>query len=160
MPKISKSVRVDRSLEDLASLLGTRPPDWLIPFASIAVHTGEAAGARRAGVSATSGPRRARRIVIDLDDVPQHDAGSRVDAGIRWEASGFRWTFSSFNGRIVATRESVGSCEISIEGDYELPASVKGNQGRRSAAVAADTAAQMLLSTLKDAVEEQARTGA
>lgn len=155
MIEISKNIRIERSLEDLADLLGTRPPDWLVAFASIAVHTGDAAGARRAGVTQPPTMRRVRRITIDLTDVPQNDDAARVDAGVVWEASGFPWIFSRFEGRIVATRETDYSCIVSIEGSYEPQLS--GDQDATSAAV--ETAVSMLLSTLRDAVEEQARAG-
>ena len=155
MPKISKSTRVERSIEDLSDLLGARPPEWLVPFASIAVHTGEAAGARRAVDSAPRGPRRVRRISIDLTDVPQGDDLMSVHAGLRWETSGFRWAFATFDGNIVATRESDDACTITLEGSYTAPASSSGRKGRDPAA----TAVVMLLSTLRAAFEEQARAG-
>jgi hypothetical protein len=155
--EIKKSIRIERSVEDLADLLGTRPPDWLVAFASIAVHTGDAAGARQAGVTQPPTSRRVRRITIDLTDVPQNDDASRVDAGVVWEASGFPWMFSRFEGRIVAMRETDYSCVVSIEGSYEAPRS--GSTDTRAASAAIETAVSMLLSTLRDAVEEQARAG-
>jgi len=156
VPKISKSIRVERSLEDLADLFGSRPPEWLVRFASIAVHTAEAAGARRAGALIAGGPRRVRRIAIDLSDVPQVDDASRIDAGVRWETSGFRWAFSSFEGRVVARRESSEVCTLALEGTYAKPTSAGD---RDAVSAAADAALSMLLTTLRDAVEEQARAG-
>jgi hypothetical protein len=155
---ITKSIRVERSLEDLADLLGARPPHWLVAFASIAVHTGDAAGARRAGVLQQSTPRRVRRITIDLTDVPQNDDASRVDAGVEWETSGFPWMFSNFEGRIVAVRESDYSCTVTVEGSYDRARSA-GPADPDAVTTAVDTAVSMLLSTLRDAVEEQARAG-
>jgi hypothetical protein len=155
---INKSIRVERSLEDLAELLGSRPPDWLVAFASIAVHTGDAAGARRAGVIKQSTRRRVRRITIDLTDVPQNDELSRIDAGVVWETSGFPWMFTRFEGRIVAARDSDFSCTVTVEGSYGHSRSA-GAADLDAVAAAAGTAVSMLLSTLRDAVEEQARAG-
>ena len=157
MAEITKSIRVERSLEDLADLLGSRPPEWLIAFASIAAHTGDAAGARSAGVLKPSSQRGVRRITIDLTDVPQTDDASRVDAGVVWKTSGFGWMFTMFEGRLVAARESDNSCTVTIEGSYERSRTA-GPADPDAVAVAADTAVSMLLATLRDAVEEQART--
>jgi hypothetical protein len=155
---IIKSIRVERSLEDLADLFGSRPPDWLVAFASIAVHTGDAAGARRAGVLKQSTRRRVRRVTIELTDVPQNDDAARIDAGVVWETSGFHWMFSQFQGRIVAARDSEFSCTVTVEGSYgRSPSSGAADREAAAAAAAADTAVSMLLSTLRDAVEEQAR---
>ena len=82
-----------------------------------------------------------------------------VHAGLRWETSGFRWTFTTFDGNIVATRESDDACTITLEGSYSAPASSSGRKDRDPAATAAETAVLMLLSTLRAAVEEQARAG-
>jgi hypothetical protein len=153
---ITKSIRVERSLEDLADLLGSRPPEWLVAFASIAAHTGDAAGARRAGLLKQPSQRRVRRITIDLTDVPQNDDASRVDAGVEWETSGFGWMFTKFEGRLVAARESDYSCTVTIEGLFEYSRS-SGTADPEAVAAAADTALSMLLTTLRDAVEEQAR---
>ena len=152
MATITRSIRIGRSIEDLADLLGARPPEWLLPFASIAVHTAEAASARRAGTP-PSASSRTRRISIDLTDVPQNDEASRVDAGVRWETRGFAHIFASFHGRIVATRNPDDSCSVTIEGSYTPP---KGRVGRRDHEAAA-SAVEGLLSTLRAAVEEQAR---
>lgn len=151
MSTISKTIRVGRSLEDLADLLGARPPEWLLPFASIAVHTAESSAARRGGSAATSA--RARRISIDLTDVPQDDDAARVDVGVQWETRGFSHVFSRFEGRLVATRNHDESCSVTITGQYASP---KGRIGRRDHD-AAENAVDMLLSTLRTAVEEQAR---
>jgi hypothetical protein len=155
---IIKSIRVERSLEDIADLLGSRPPDWLVAFASIAVHTGDAAGARRTGVLKQSTSRRVRRIAIDLTDVPQNDDASRIDAGLVWETSGFDRMFTRFEGRIVAARDTDFSCIVTVEGSYSIPRS-SGDTDPDAVAAAADTAVSTLLSTLRDAVEEQARAG-
>jgi hypothetical protein len=154
--EISKSIRVERSLEDLADILGARPAEWLVPFASIAAHCGDAAGARHVGVLQQTTRRRVRRITVDLTDVPQTDDLSRVDAGLLWETSGFRWMFSTFEGRVVATRETDNSCIIAVEGSFKRPRSV-GAADRAAVTVAVETATSMLLNTLRDAVEEQAR---
>jgi hypothetical protein len=142
-------------LEDLADLLGSRPPDWLLAFARIAVHTGDAAGARRAGVLNQSMRRRVRRITIDLTDVPQNDDAARIDAGVVWESSGFQWMFRHFEGRIVAARDTDFSCTVTVEGSYGHPRPADLD----ALAAAADAALSTLLSTLRDAVEEQARAG-
>lgn len=155
MAGITKTIRVERSLEDLADLLGSRPPEWLAAFASIAAHTGDAAGARSAGVLQHSPQRRVRRITIDLTDVPQNDDPARVDAGVHWETSGFGWMFTAFEGRFVAARETDFSCTVSIEGSYKRSGTAPADVD--AVAVAADTAVSMLLTTLRDAVEEQAR---
>ena len=157
MPEITYSTRVARPLEDLAEILGHRPADWLAPFASIAAHAGEAAGDRSAG-TAPRGPRRSRNIDIDLADGPPDDDFARVDAVIRWHTSGFRWTFPQFEGRIVARPDTAEACSVSLEGRYELPPGADDRGGYEAATIAAETAASMLLSTLRAAVEEQVRT--
>jgi hypothetical protein len=157
VPMVSKSIRVARSIEDLADLLGSRPGEWLVPFASIAVHSGEAAAARRSGMTIGAGPRRVRRISIDLTDVPQADDAERIDAGVQWETSGFRWVFQSFDGRIVATRLADDSCAVSIEGSFRPAAST--GEDAEAVSTAAETAVAMLLSTVREAIEEQARAG-
>lgn len=149
---------IDRPIEDLAEILGSRPSDWLVPFASIAAHAGEAAGERRAE-AITRGPRRARRVTIDLADVPAGDETDRIEFAFTWETSGFRWVFPFFEGRIVAARDATG-CVVSIEGSYRDPSSAEGPGGPEAAAFAADTSATTLLNTLRAAVEEQARSGA
>lgn len=151
MSTITKTIRIERSIQDLADLFGARPPEWLLPFASIAVHAAESAAARRAGPAPAS--PGSRRISIDLTDVPQDDDAARVDVGVQWETRGFAHVFSRFGGRIVATRNDDGSCSLTIEGAYNPP---KGRLGRRDHA-AAENAVEMLLSTLRTAVEEQAR---
>jgi hypothetical protein len=153
---ITKTMRVERPLEDLAELLGARPPEWLIPFASIAVHTAEAAAVRRSGVARR--PRaRSRRITIDLEDVPQNDEVSRVDVGVRWETRGFALVFASFEGRIIATRTNDVACVVTLDGVYTPPRGRSSRQDQVAVASAAEAAIEKLLSTLRDAVEEQAR---
>lgn len=159
MPKISYTMRVERPIEDLAEILGSRPPDWLVPFASIAVHAGDAAGARRAGTS-ERGPRRARRILIELSDPPVADDSDRIDAALHWRTTGFRWAFAVFDGRIEVTRESPRSSTVSLEGVYEPPRAAVGPEGEALAAHAAGITLAVLLRTLRDAVEEQVRSGA
>ena len=151
-------MRIDRPLEDLAEILGSRPSDWLVPFASIAAHAGEAAGERRAE-AISRGPRRARRVTIDLTDLPPGDETDRIDFAFTWETSGFRWVFPLFEGRIVAVRDP-GGCAVSIEGSYRDPSSADDPGGREAATFAADICATTLLNTLRSAVEEQARSGA
>ena len=158
MSELSRSLRVDRPLEDLAEILGTRPSDWLVPFARIAAHAGESAGDRRAEEIAR-GPRPTRHVVIDITDVPPGDETDRVDFAIVWETSGFRWVFPSFDGRIVAVRDG-GGCIITIDGSYSDPVSIADPAGREAASVAASASAATLLSVVRTAVEEQARQGA
>lgn len=156
--ELSRSLRVDRPLEDLAEILGTRPSDWLVPFARIAAHAGESAGDRRAEEIARR-PRGSRHVQIDLTDLPPEDETDRVDFAFTWETSGFRWVFPSFDGRIVAVRDRDG-CIISIEGSYRDPISVSDPAGAEAASAAASTSASTLLSVVRAAVEEQARQGA
>ena len=158
MPEIVQSMTIGRPLEDLAQILGERSVDWMTPFASIAVHAAEQAGDRRFG-SAPRGPARSRRVNIDLTDLPPGDEVARVDVELHWRTVGFRWAFAAFEGRIVARRDSPGTSVVSLEGRYELPAAAADPAGAEAAAVAAETAATMLLRTLRDAVEEQARSG-
>lgn len=156
--QISRSLRVDRPLEDLAEILGTRPSDWLVPFARIAVHAGESAGDRRAE-EISRGPRRTRDVYIDLTDLPPGDEPDRVDFAIAWETTGFRWVFPSFDGRIVAVRDE-GGCVVTLEGSYREPAAAEGPAGREAASAAASASAATLLNVMRTAVEEQARQGA
>src|SRR6266542_7134623 len=95
--ELHSSLRVERSLEDVAEILGTRPADWLVPFARIAVHAGEAAGQRQSAVT-HSGPRRTRKVTIDLTDLPAGDEADRLEVAFHWETAGFRWVFPSFEG--------------------------------------------------------------
>jgi hypothetical protein len=152
-------MKIERPLEDLAEILGTRPSDWLLPFASIAVHAGEAAGERRADV-ASRGPRRQRRIEIDITDPASSDENDRIDIGLSWQTAGFRWVFPSFDGHIVVVRDAPSSCVVTIEGSYRIPNSARDAGAARAVSLAADTSATMLLSTLRTAVEEQARLDA
>lgn len=156
MSTITKTIRVERSLEYLADLLGSRPPEWLLPFASIAVHTAEMGAQRRTGMSLKR-PSRTRRISIDLTDVPQNDEIARVDVGVLWETRGFAHIFTSFEGRIVATRDSDEACTVALEGSYAPPKGRPGRHDHAAATAAAEAAIETLLSTLRDAVEEQAR---
>lgn len=156
--QISRSLKVERPLEDLAELLGTRPSDWLMPFARIAVYAGESAGDRRAE-EISRGPRPIRHVQIDLTDLPPGDEPDRVDFAIVWETSGFRWVFPSFDGRIVAVREEDG-CVVTIEGSYSDPAAASGPAGKEAASAAASASATTLLNVVRAAVEEQARQGA
>jgi len=158
LSELSRSLRVDRPLEDLAELLGSRPSDWLVPFARIAVHAGESAGDRRAE-EITRGPRRTRHVQIDLTDLPQGDEPDRVDFGVAWETTGFRWVFPAFDGRIVAVRDDAG-CIITIEGSYRDPASAADPAGKEAVSVAASASATTLLNVVRSAIEEQARQGA
>ena len=155
---ISRSLRVDRPLEDLAEILGARPSDWLLPFARIAVHAGESAGDRRAE-EIVRGPRRTRHVQIDLTDVPPGDEPDRIDFAIVWETSGFRWVFPTFDGRIVAVRDE-GGCVVTLEGSYREPVAAEGPAGREAASAAATASASTLLNVVRSAVEEQARQGA
>jgi hypothetical protein len=151
--------RVDRPLQDIATLLGHRPADWLTSFASIAAHAGEAVAER----VVPPGPRSARRsktVTVDLADVPPEDDFARVDAAIEWHTSGFRWVFPSFRGRVTAVRETDEVCIVSLEGTYETPASAEASAEGDPARLAAEAAAEMLLRTLRAAVEEQVRSGA
>jgi hypothetical protein len=151
--------RVERPIEDLAEILGARPPDWLAPFASIAVYAGEAAAERRSGAGLRA-PADARSVSIDLRDLPAPDDSEHVDAGVQLHTHGFRWAFPAFEGRIVLERESAGSCVVSIEGSYDLPPAAAEPDGRARAALAAESIVAVLLRTLRDAVEEQARSDA
>ena len=159
VPELTHILRVDRPLEDLAELLGHRPADWLASFGSIAVHAGEAA-AGRGNAPASRGPRRVKTVSVELGDLPPDDDFARVDAAIIWRTSGFRWAFPSFDGRITAVGETSSSCIVTLEGSYELPAAASTEAGREAASVAAETAAATLLRTVRDAVEEQVRSGA
>lgn len=156
MSTITKTTRVERSVEDLAELFGARPPEWLLPFASIAAHTAEAAAVRRSGV-ARRARTRSRRITIDLTDVPQNDEVARVDVGVRWETRGFALVFSSFEGRIIATRTTEVACRVTLDGVYTPPRGRSARHDQAAVASAAEAALETLLSTLRDAVEEQAR---
>lgn len=158
MSQLNRSMKVERSLEDLAEILGSRPPDWLLTFANIAVHAGEAAGERRAEAM-TREPRRARHVTIDLTDCPPTDENDRIDFACRWETSGFRWVFPAFEGRLVAERDDSGSL-VSIEGSYAEPSSTGDPGGEAAVSFAADVAATTLLNVVRVAVEEQARSGA
>ena len=153
-----KTIRVERSLEDLAVLLGSRPPEWLLPFASIAAHAAEAAAVRRTGFAPKIAPRM-KRISIDLTDVPQNDEVARVDAGVRWENRGFALMFSRFEGRIIATRNEDESCTVVVDGWYTPPRRRNSRPDDDAVAAASETAIEMLLDTLRAAVEEQARAG-
>jgi len=156
--ELQSSLRVERSLEDVAEILGARPADWLLPFARIAVHAGEAAGDRRSSV-VTRGPRRTRKVTIDLTDLPPADETDELEVAISWETTGFRWVFPSFAGRIVARREDAG-CVVTIEGSYREPVAAFEGQGTDAASVAATASASTLLHVVRTAVEEQARQGA
>jgi hypothetical protein len=156
---VTNITRVERPLEDLAALFGHRPADWLGSFASIAVHAGEAA-AGRVGHGVSSASRRAKHVTAGLSDLPPEDDFARVDVAITVRSSGFRWAFPSFEGRITAVQDTETACLVTLEGEFELPAGASSEQGRRAAAVAAETATSMLLSTLRAAVEEQVRSNA
>jgi hypothetical protein len=156
--ELSRSLKVERPLEDLAELLGSRPPDWLVPFARIAVHAGESAGDRRAEEIARR-PRQTRHVQIDLTDLPAGDEPDRVDFAFLWETSGFHWVFPSFDGRIVAVRDENG-CILTIEGSYRDPASAAGPAGNEAASAAASATATTLLNLVRTAIEEQARQDA
>lgn len=158
LSELSRSLKIDRPLEDLAEILGTRPADWLLPFARIAVHAGESAGDRRAE-EISRGPRPTRHVQIDITDLPPGDEPDRVDFAVVWETSGFRWVFPSFDGRIVAVRDE-GGCLITIEGSYRDPLSASGPAGSEAASAAASASATTLLNVVRTAIEEQARQGA
>ena len=145
-------------MEDLAEILGARPSDWLIPFARIAVHAGEAAGDRRAEEIAR-GPRPTRHVTIDLTDLPPRDDTDRIDFALLLETTGFRWVFSSFEGRIIAVRDADG-CVVTLEGSYREPPAASDPAGEEAAGAAAFATAATLLNLVRTAVEEQARQGA
>ncbi|TMK19983.1 MAG: hypothetical protein E6G68_05230 [Actinobacteria bacterium] len=159
MPHIRQSTTVARRIEDLAEILGARPADWLVAFARIAVYTAEAAGDRRAGLL-RRGPAPDRSVVIDLSDAPAADDYERVDATIHWTTDGFRWAFTEFDGRLVARRESATSTVVTLEGAYRLPEGAAIPNASEAAKLTADTAVALLLRTIRDAVEEQSRSGA
>ena len=156
MPHIRHTITVERRIEDLAELLGARPAEWLDAFARIAAHTAEAASERAAG---TFGRGRSgeRHVTIDLTDAPQGDEPDRVDAALRWTNEGFRWIFSSFEGRLTARRASPTTTEIVLEGTLHYPGSAAGEAARRRTHDAADAAINQLLLTFCRAVEEEAR---
>ncbi len=158
MSQLSRSLKVSRPLEDLAEILGARPSDWLVPFARIAAHAGESAGDRRAE-EIMRGPGRTRRVTIDLADQPAGDDSDRVDFGLLWETTGFRWVFPSFLGRIIALRDE-GGCVVRMEGSYREPAAASDPAGEEAVTAAASASAATLLNLVRAAVEEQARQGA
>jgi hypothetical protein len=156
VPRIRHSTTVERRIEDLAVVLGARPADWLQAFARIAVHTAEAAVERDAGTRGR-GRRADRHVSIDLTDAPPDDDTGRIDATVRWTNDGFRWVFSSFDGRLVARRGSPTTSEIVLEGTLRYPDDATDPIARDRAHAAADAAIQQLLLTLRHAFEEEAR---
>lgn len=156
MPHIRQSTTVERRIEDLAEILGARPADWLEAFARIAVHTAEAAGERAAGTFGR-GRSEERHVTIDLTDAPADDDTDRIDATLHWSNDGFRWVFSSFDGRLVARRGSPTTTEMILEGTLEYPDAAADPAARERAHATAEAAIRQLLLTLCRAVEEEAR---
>jgi hypothetical protein len=155
VPTISHEVRIDRSIEDLAELLGHHPDDWLSRFASIASNAAETEALRLHGGPRGNDARNVNVVVGDpgLDD---ESALDRLSIPLRWETSGYRWFFRVFEGRIALFGLPAGSCIVRLEGSYA------GRPGgdRSEQRLAAEAGAATLLRLMREAAEEQARSQA
>jgi hypothetical protein len=155
VPTISHEVRIDRSIEDLAELLGHHPDDWLGRFASIASNAAETAALRLHGGPGGSDTRSVNVVVSDpgLDDESTLD---RLSIPLRWETSGYHWFFRVFEGEIALFGLPAGACIVRLEGSYAGPAGADPAEQR----IAAEAGATTLLRLMREAAEEQARSEA
>jgi len=141
----------------MAEILSTRPPDWMVPFLRIAAFAGETAAGGGGRLAADEAPPR--RVLVDLLDPPHGGDPSERLVLLRWRTYGYRYVPPSYAGRLVIRGGIDGSCEVTLEGSYALPDTAEGEDDAHAAAVATSVMVTTFLRSLREAAEEQARTG-
>ena len=147
-------------LVDVADLLAHQPSDWLDPFLRIAAHFGDGEGvslARSLGrvVEPSDAARTVRIVVRGRRLAPDASEGS---VPFRWQTDGYGTVFPTLDGRFVLDRVSDSETSIAIEGRVTPPDAFTDPAGRIVARRAAMATTSRLLSSLKIAVEELARS--
>jgi hypothetical protein len=154
MADVQERLEIERPIEELTRLLGTRPSDWLLPFLRIAAQAGDEAGRRATHFVPELSRELAAHVEIS-DAALADDAGlDEVSFPVRWRTAGYAWIARRFTGEIRVRRRGSGSAELSISGTCEPPT----GPAHGPATIANRALVVSLLRTLRDAVEEQARS--
>ena len=147
---------IARPIDEIAEILETRPPDWMVPFLRIAAYAGERAAS---GMDSVAPASASRRVLVELVSSASGDDPAERIVLIRWRTYGYRHVPPSYAGRLVIRSDAEGSCEVSLDGSYALPDAARGEADAAATARASSVMVSTFLHALREAAEEQARSG-
>lgn len=159
---LSEKVRIAFPVADLNALLSKHAED-LLPFIRISSHEGDSVAEgpqstfEEAVTSAGLVPSAQIRMLAVLIGRTRHghQDGPSIRLPIRWETSGYRVLFNEFHGFFVTHSATSKESTLGLEGTYDVPIPLRGDEAMDSLCRrAARRACRNLLENLKVAVEE------